>query len=467
MEIIGNYNECIERRLQSGQPANIVSLAESQGVAALASVPPNNEFYLLTIDNEVCSWYRCKNKFSRLVIIYTKEALTHKLNGSEDFDQNLKKLICVNEKKNCAIFLDAESFSQADRLKTSLEKLFDEVRAMPKSDGVDVKGKFCAPDIELRFSENCSMKILDFYRPISPFHISLDENTLQQQLVDEQTNKLSGVTLRSVIPDTNPDYKVGDLGIKVVTIRADVDGYQNVYLTVRGIDKKEKTTLIYSRYPQKQSMKEEKVPIHAVPEKKDANSKAASKKKIIDKIARKQKYSIKTDGNLGVAIYAVLDKFIREMRRCIKAMYESSYPDQDWFEAYKNTISADDVKLKNLEKSEKTKRETGDDLISLIDYQYLMTVMVNEKDNILHCWKIRETDYKDLKDHIYMLTNERNGLCHFNEKTTPKEAMDGVGAACSAAMILEFKSYQDLLDDQSKVACAVNENYKNKCNKQL
>ena len=461
MDIIDAYYKYLDKRLKSNNKSVPITRAEYDALAVLQDVDEGSRFYILSIDQEICSWYLCWRKCSKLYISHFKENILHSLNESKDTDSRLKEILAIKEKQDCILFLKEGSYSGMDKLKSVLGKLFAEIRPMPARDKVDTKNKFLIPDsIKLRLSSVKSMKMFDFFGSIKQFHITLDKETLSQKIVDDKSNRLPVVTIESILPDKEPDYKLGDMEVKSVTIYASVDGYQNIFLSVRGTDKKEKVTLVYSRHLLSSTPTEQngKALPEGQPRKKEKKCSAK-----YNKVHDITEYEIPAE-EIELLAYSIAGKMIRELRAGFVGFFEAAYPDMDWIDAYESIFHSGSDKLDNL-KRDREKIKKRENLKELIDWPH-MPVLFNESNKELN-GKIREyfdlqDKYHAFKNALLRMANLRPDIAHFKEDYDVGEVVNYASDAINVAQILGLSCSKFLLDTSMKIYKLVDEYNKQK-----
>lgn len=467
MDIIDAYHTYLDKRLKSNNKNVPVTRAEYDALTVLQDVEEGSRFYILSIDQETCSWYLCWRKCSKLYISHFKENIPHSLNESKDTDSRLKEILAIKEKQDCILFLKEGSYSGMDKLKSVLGKLFAEIRQMPARDKVDTKNKFLIPDsIKLSLSSVKSMNVFDFFGPTKYFHITLDKETLSQTIVDDASNKLPAVTLESILPDKVPDYNLGDIQVKLVTIYVSVDGYQNIFLSVKGTDKKEKVTLVYSRYavPSKSTKQTGKALPEGQPRKTD--------KKSLPKYQKKHdisEYKVPAE-EIGIIAYSVAMKMIHELRKVLVEFFKATYPQSDWLDAYESIFNAGSDKLDNLRKNKASKIQNNESLEELIDWPH-MPVLFDESNKELNTrlreyFDLNKNNYYDIKEALMGMAEVRNPLAHFKESYYMADVIEYAAYAMKVAQILGLSSSDYFKDKSLKINSIVNEYEIRNANKQ-
>ena len=502
MDLVDNYSQYLNQRLASNEL--IVSLAERDGVALLDIVPDDIDYYVLNIGKDHCSWYKYHSKNGRMRITKFVENKPHKmysvipdtlmtkdvrnkwkshfpffsendrsgfrydesLSGEFPIDENkpngrkikdflteikdeLKNIIEVPAKNDSIVFLKSEVYSDCHPFLYVLQHLFGQMRNMPEFHEVDVKNKYDFPKVKVSLSPDNTLNINELFGRVMTYSVPLDNDTLNRPFVDKAKpyNKATDVSIGKILPNVSPDYEVGNIKVKLLKpFRIDVDGYQNVFVTVADYQNNKKKTLIYSQFQIKEfACKKTDNKVRHIPDRNQNMSPSvkasAPNKETVSTEKSSMVSSARTD--IEAKMWVINSLLLKDLRVCIKSMYEAAYPDQDWFVSYKCSFKEKSEQRRHIENNEREKLRKGLDLIGLIDWSYMFVIFTTLKEHIMLAFKLDDTEYFSLKNIVCSLAKRRHKLAHI-EGMTKAQIKNYAADACLVAETLKLSCYHDL-----------------------
>ena len=419
MKIIGSYNRYLKEKLTNKR--GIITQAECDVLAVMESVGNGSKFHLLSLADEYYSWYECHKKDSKVVITAFREKVVHNLKAV--LQKNIQSEIIeamngLSSDKECILFIRSEGFVGQTSLIGALKTLYKDVRPMPSiqnTDEINPKN-FLLPDIKLDLGSDTKLSIPGMFSQTRQIHICLDSKTLSKALVcsSSRVNELQGLKLDAILPDTDPDYKIGDVGVKVLKpFYVETDGYQNVFLSVIDIHGNNKKCLIYSCVAQNDNKKKSAITLNSPQNTADMKSESSN-------IVRRAQYIAATK-EIHNKVYDLLLTLLEDLREMVKSMLEKSYPDIDWLEQYQaafvsNSSEKLQKKLKNLQQNVKEIQKEGGDLIECIDWPYMEQVLSKFRKDAMKCWNLNYNDFQSLKEAITCIAGIRPSTAHMSRR---------------------------------------------------
>ena len=425
MKIVTDYNTYISDRLQNQV---CITQAERDSIAALESVDEKNRFYLLYIHDDKCSWYGCHKTKSKLRISDFGENITHDFLHTDTLPDG------ITSAKDSILFLKTDKTSNESQLTDVLKNIFQDVRPMPDSQDIETNGKFCFPKIKLQLSPELSVDLWELVTMKSPLHIFLDKKTLSQKLVESP----DAPTIKEILPDTNHDYTIGKARVKVLQkFYISVDGYQNIFLNVTDVNGKCKRTMIYSCAIRHQAPKQ-------------AASDTAHETSGVQ-------YSVKLDKDIYDISTNILWFLSEELRMKFYTLFEkiAQKEGKDWIQVYQESVK--ESSLGNWEAKKKELEDMGEDLIELIDYQYMNNIVKKELKNIMKYWDLNYDEYLDLKYHIGKICKIRNAPFHFKLRLMINDIAGFAYSAMNIVKMLNLKGYDFYVDMHYKISEKIKE----------
>lgn len=302
MKIEDKYQDYIRLRLNG---ENVISRAECDGIAVTNSIENDCVFYILDISQYYYSYYIIRKHSKRIMIMDFKENQKHDLKIV--FTDNLMKDDVKNKWKShipsqtdnpykllydaslsddysidpsnesgksfrelfeqiklkvrnmtgpvenkSEVYLKHCFYSDCWPLLYILQEIFGGVKPMPQYDDndIDCKGMFDFPDIKFNISESAPLTLMQMFGRKQMIHIPMDKTLKTDFVVNGNSNdRVLLKTWNDILPNRNVDYTVGDIDVKLLSpLFFEVDGYQNVFVTVRDARKIPKKLLLYTAF---------------------------------------------------------------------------------------------------------------------------------------------------------------------------------------------------------------------------
>ena len=244
------YSEYVKAK--SGRDTRAISTAEclALGVIENAEFGVKSKFDIITAQRGIYNVYNCETFDIKVYIASFVE-------GEKTIDE------FINEERPLFVYGDNNSVSNIiNNIKLNNENI--KTHILTDKDK-SYKKKFIFPslvqDIKVNVFGNEGIELKKFITPKPEKWISvpLDNDVLTSEFVE-------GFSWRDIMPNEEPDYRIGEIGIKNIMLNLDFDGYQNIFVSVKDSSTKtRKRVFLHNVYQDVQcnnnSNKPSKVPI--------------------------------------------------------------------------------------------------------------------------------------------------------------------------------------------------------------